>query len=190
MQKAWLLLLCTWEVSTIEISDYLAWIIDIFDGNDYTCLFSQLMTIPFRYSVQLDANLIPCVRKFRSKMGRDYDGPRGGPTVLEIFCALAVECEDKLMHNDDYGNRTCVWFWMILKNLELDDYSDDVYSSRAAEDVEDTINIFLDRGYDQWGDGGPFVVKKPYYDMRRAPLWEQLNWELNEEYADEFRMEL
>lgn len=172
------------------MSDYLTWIIDIFDGSEYTCLFRHLMTIPFRYTVQLDANLLPCVRRFRSKMGRDYDGPRGTPTVLEIFCTLAVECEDKLMHNDDYGNRTCDWFWMILRNLDLDEYDDYAFSSRTAEIIDDTIDTFLDRGYDEYGDGGPFRVHKPYYDMRRAPLWEQLNWELNEEHAEEFKMDV
>lgn len=171
-------------------SNYLDWIIDLFDGYDHTCLFRQLMTIEFRWSVQLDGNLIPCVRNFRSKMGRDYDGPRGKPTVLEILAALAVECEDKIMHNDEFGNRTSQWFWMMLYNLGVNTYDDDHYTDRIAEEVDDKINTFLDRAYDEFGVGGIFIVDRPYYDMRKTPLWEQLNWELNEEYADEFRMEL
>lgn len=169
-------------------SNYLDWIIDLFDGGDHLCLFRQLMTIEFRYSVQLDANLIPCVRRFREKMGRDYDGPKGPPTVLELLATLAVECEDKIMHNDDFGNRTTQWFWMMLYNLGVNIYDDIHYTDRTAEEIDDRVNIFLDREYDYYGEGGIFTVNNPYYDMRSAPLWEQLNWELNEEYRDEFRI--
>ena len=123
-------------------------------------------------------------------MGRDYDGPRGTPTVLEIFCSIAVECEDKIMHNDDYGNRTDQWFWIMLYNLGINIYDDEHYSSRIAEEIEDKVQMFLSRGYNYYGDGGIFTVNRPYYDMRSAPLWEQLNWYLNENYAEEFKMEL
>ena len=169
-------------------SNYLDWIIELFDGSDYTCLFKQLMSVEFRWSVQLDANLIPLVRRFRDKMGRDYDGPRGRPTVLEILATLAVECEDKIMHNDEYGNRTCQWFWMMLYNLGVNMYDDVHYNHRTAEDIDDKIATFLDRSYDYYGEGGIFTVNRPYYDMRLAPLWEQLNWQLNEEHSDEFKM--
>lgn len=166
------------------------WIIELFDGSEHTCLFKQLMTVEFIWHVPLDANLLPCVRRFRDKMGRDYDGPTGRPSVLEIFVTLAVECEDKIMHNDDFGNRTCQWFWMMLHNLGVNIYDDAHYNNRTAEEIDDKIQTFLDRTYDYYGEGGIFTCNHPYYDMRSAPLWEQLNWELGEEYADEFRMEL
>lgn len=169
-------------------SNYMEWIIDIFDGSDHTCLFRQLMTIEFRWSIDLDANLLPCVRRFRDKMGKDYDGPKGRPSVLEILVTLAVECEDKIMHNDEYGNRTTQWFWMMLYNLGVNVYDDIHYNDRIAEKVDDKVNIFLDRDYDYYGEGGIFVVNRPYYDMRVAPLWEQLNWQLYEQYKDEFRV--
>lgn len=170
-------------------SNYMEWIIDLFDGYEHVCLFRQLMTIEFRWTVQLDANLLPCVRKFREKMGRDYDGPKGRPTVLEILATLAVECEDKIMHNDDFGNRTCQWFWMMLYNLGVNIYDDTHYTDRTAEEIDEKVNFFLDRCYNYHGDGSIFNCNNPYYDMRSAPLWEQLNWELGEEYADEFKME-
>ena len=170
-------------------SNYMEWILDLFDGYEHTCLFRQLMTIDFRWYVQLDANLIPCVRRFREKMGRDYDGPRGTPTVLEILAALAVECEDKIMHNDEFGNRTCQWFWMMLFNLGVNIYDDAHYTDKIAEEIDEKVNLFLDRCYNYHGDGSIFTCNNPYYDMRSAPLWEQLNWELGEEYADEFKMD-
>ena len=173
----------------IDLSDYMQWLIETFDGEDYQCLFKHLMTIPFRYSVQLDANLIPCVRDLRDKMGKDYDGPKGRATVLEILCALAVECEDHIMHNDKYGNRTAQWFWIMLYNLGINTYDDTHYNNRTAEDVDDKVDIFLDRAYDYYGEGSIFVVNRPYQDMRVAPLWEQMNWYLSENYFDEFKMD-
>lgn len=169
-------------------SNYMKWIIDIFDGEEHKCLFRQLMTIEYVWHIQLDANLLPCVRRFREKMGRDYDGPTDRPSVLEIFVTLAVECEDKLMHNDDFGNRTTEWFWKMLYNLGINVYDDAHYTDRISEIVEDKVQMFLDRTYSYYGDGNIFVCNNPHYDMRSAPLWTQLNWELCEEYADEFRV--
>lgn len=169
-------------------TNYMDWIIELFDGSEHTCLFKHLMTIDFRWSVQLDGNLIPCVRRFRDKMGRDYDGPRGNPTVLEILVSLAVECEDKIMHNEEFGNRTCQWFWMMLYNLGINVYDDIHYTNRIAEEIDDKVDTFLDRTYNYYGEGGIFTVDRPYYDMRLAPLWEQLNWELNEKYSEEFKI--
>ena len=31
--------------------------------------------------------------------------------------------------------------------------------------------------------------ERPYQDMRVAPLWEQMNWYLSENYFDEFKMD-
>ena len=171
------------------MSDYMSWILDVFDGHDHTCLFAQLMVIPFTYSVKLDANLFPCVRNFRAKMGRDYDGNTGEPTVLEILCTLAVECEDKIMHNDEFGNRTAQWFWIMLYNIGINIYDDACYNDRIAEKIEEKVDIFVNRMYDYYGDGGAFIVNRPYYDMREAPLWEQLNWYLTENYRSEFKMD-
>lgn len=170
-------------------SDYMMWIFEVFDGHDHTCLLSQLHNIAFRYSINLDANLYPSVRNFRAKMGQDYDDRTGNPSVLEVLCALAVECEDKIMHNDDYGNRTAQWFWMMLYNLGVNIYDDEHYTDIIAEKVEEKVDIFLDRAYDFNGNGNIFCCKKPYYDMRIAPLWEQLNWYLVENYSKEFKLD-
>lgn len=94
------------------------------------------------------------------------------------------------MHNDDFGNRTTEWFWLMLYNLGINIYDDEHFTSKAAEDIEEKVYTFLNRSYNYYGDGALFVVNNPYYDMRNAPIWEQLNWYLNENYSDEFKMEL
>lgn len=175
---------------TIEESNYIQWIIEMFDCAEHTCLIKQLMTIPFEIHVPLDGNLYPCVRAFRKRLRIGYDGPKGSPSVLEIFCALAVECEEKLMSNENFGNRTTTWFWAMLYNLGVNIYDDIHYTARVAEDVEDKVYMFLDRTYDYYGEGNIFTVNRPYYDMRVAPLWEQMNWWLTENYSEEFKMEL
>lgn len=165
------------------------WIFEIVDGYDYKCLLRQLMLIEFHSDIWLDNNLMKAVYEFRSRMGSDYDGPDSSPSVLEIFVVLAVHCEDKIMHDDDRGNRTSDWFWVILENLGLDDYNDNRYASRIAERVEDIIDIFLSRDYEYDGSGGSaFPLREPLSDMRDVDLWQQLNWWLVEnKYEEEFR---
>ena len=169
-------------------SRYMKWIIETFDGETHTCLFRQLMNIEFTWKIQLDANLLPCVRRFRESMKGKYDGPTERPSVLEIIATLAVECEDKIMRNDDFGDRTTEWFWKMLYNLGVNVYDDIHYTDRIAEEIEDRVEMFLNRTYNYYGDGNIFVCNNPRYDMRSVPLWTQLNWELCEEYADEFRV--
>lgn len=170
-------------------SEYLKWIFDVVDGWDYSAMLKQLHLVEFYSDVWLDENIVDKVYIFRDKMGADYDGPEGKPSVLEIFVTLAVECEDKLMHDDARGNRTAKWFWMILENLGIDRYDDIHYTANASEKISDIIDIFLERDYDYCGKSGgcAFPCEKPFYDIREAALWEQMNWYLSENYMDEFR---
>lgn len=172
----------------MDENEYLRWIFDVIDGWDYSCMLKQLHTIEFYSDIWLDENLIDDVESFRDRMGRDYDGPRGGPTVLEIFVVLADKCEDKIMHNPDFGNRTSDWFWAMMDNLGLGRYDDVHYNSNSSEKVSDIIDIFLEKDYEYDGTcGGAFPCKDPPKDMRNTALWEQLNYWLNENYYDEFR---
>ena len=124
----------------------------------------------------------------RRSFGKGYDGPTDTPTVLELLASLSIECEDYIMRNEEFGDRTVQWFWMMLYNLGINIYDDIHYTVRTAEIIEEKVETFIERTYNYYGDGNIFVCNNPFYDMRSAPLWEQLNWELNEEYSDEFRV--
>ena len=169
-------------------NEYLRWIFEIIDGWDHISMLCQLHNIEFYSDVWLDDNIIESVYVFRDRMGRDYDGPRGKPSVLEILVVLAVDCEEKIMHDDARGNRTAYWFWEIMDNLGLKRYDDTRYNSASSEKISDIIDIFLEKDYDYYGNGGSaFPCEHPIKDMRDTALWEQLNYWLNENYYDEFR---
>ena len=146
------------------------------------------MFTPFRIVNRLDGNLFPCVRKMRRNFANGSIDTNEDPSVLEIIASLAIECEDYIMRNEEFGDRTTEWFWKMLYNLGVNVYDDEHYTPAIAEDISDKVDVFLDRTYDYYGEGNIFVCNNPHYDMRNAPLWEQLNWELNEEYSDEFRV--
>ena len=169
-------------------SEYLRWIFDIIDGWDYSSMLKQLHTIEFYSDIWLDENMVEEVYCFRDRMGRDYDGPRGKPSVLEIFVVLADKCENRIMHDESKGNRTVEWFWSMMDNLGLSRYDDIHYNSNSSEKISDIIDIFLEKDYDYDGNhGGAFPCKNPSKDLRNTALWEQLNYWLNENYYDEFR---
>ena len=48
--------------------------------------------------------------------------------------------------------------------------------------VQNIIQRFLDRDILPNGDGGLFVLKKPYDDMRNVDIWTQANWYISETY--------
>ncbi len=168
--------------------EYLRWVFGIIDGEGYESMLLQLHMVDFYSDIWLDENIINDVYCFRERMGRDYDGPRGKPSVFEVLVVLAVLCEERIMHDDEKGNRTADWFWDIMDNLGLSRYDNTHYNSRTSEKISDIIDIFLEKDYDANGHGGgAFSCEHPMKDMRLTALWEQLNYWLNENYYSEFQ---
>lgn len=44
----------------------------------------------------------------------DYDFVTMKVTVLEVFVAIAIRCEEEIMQDDELGDRTKIWFWGLL----------------------------------------------------------------------------
>ena len=142
---------------------------------------NYLYSIPFRWSVENDENRAADGIKLRddilhnSRMSNEL----GPCRVLEMLIALAVRCENDIMHEKNQGDRTGVWFWTMIENLGLagmDDYCFDDYLVRRS------ISKFLDRRYDRDGYGSIFYVTKRREDMRGVELWYQMCWFLVEQY--------
>lgn len=101
------------------------------------------------------------------------DGPC---SVLEMIIALAVRCEETIMDNTGYGDRTSQWFWNMMNNLGIGYMTDDIFD---REFVEDTIDIFLERRYKPDGRGGLFYIRGCEEDLRDIEIWSQLCWYLD-----------
>lgn len=98
-------------------------------------------------------------------------------SILEMMIALSIRCEDYIMTDDRYGNRTGEWFWNMILSLGLTGMTDTNFNKGFVEEV---LFRFITRDYDADGSGGLFTILNPHIDMRKIEIWHQLNWYLEE----------
>jgi hypothetical protein len=136
-------------------------------------LLRQLYTKEFVWIIPNDDNRAEDGRDLRyefiEKEELDYVDPNWldlGCSMLEMLIGLsrrlAFESEGKPSD----------WFWHLLKNLKLNDYTDD--SDLPYDKVDDTLNRIIWRTYSRTGNGGLFPLRKPNKDQRDVEIWYQL----------------
>lgn len=168
--------------------EYFNWLFDIACGErfskniSYFKLLNCLHSITFKVVIKNDVN--------RAKDGADLrrryflimkcDSNMGARpcTVLEMMVALAIRCEESIMDNPAFGDRTGQWFWTMVHTLGLSDMTDDRFDEKL---VREKIDTFLNRKYEPNGRGGLFEIKHCRRDLRKVEIWYQLNW-----YLDQF----
>ena len=159
--------------------------------SSYNKLLSYLDCIEFEYDEQLDVNRAKAGVNFRYRFGFEHGISNidieeqldvRPCSVLEMMVTLAFTCEESIMTNLDYGDRTGQWFWNMIATLGLGSMTDESFDE---DYVCECILRFMNREYDYYGNGGLFVVNNPYKDMRETDIWYQLCWYLNENYEDE-----
>lgn len=136
-------------------------------------LLIYLHQTEFRYSIRKDGNRAEDGIDLRGRYGEITDDPC---SVLEMMVALAIRCEEEIMDDPKFGNRTGQWFWGMINNLGLGSMSDDRFDRKYVDEV---ITRFLDRDYEPDGKGGLFTVKDCEYDLRDYEIWYQLCWYLD-----------
>ena len=99
-------------------------------------------------------------------------------SVLEMVLALAIRCEDTIMANVRYGDRTTQWFWSMIKNLGLSYMTDERFNKDEAIRI---IYKFMERQYEPNGRGGLFYMPDRNEDLTQIDIWTQLCW-----YLDKF----
>lgn len=99
-------------------------------------------------------------------------------SVLEMLVALARRCEDSIMADTHYGDRTHVWFWHMFHNLRLNVYDNSKFHWPYDEEMEEAIRIiierFLNREYEYDGTGNIFKFDYPNFDVREIEIWDQM----------------
>lgn len=98
--------------------------------------------------------------------------------VLEALVALADSLENKIMTNTEFGDRTSLWFWIMINNLGIDLYDFEF----DEEYVDAVVERWLSRQFDSNGDGSPFPLKNPPEDMRQTPMWRAAQLYLSENF--------
>ena len=150
----------------------------------YQHLLETLHETEFIWTVNNDENRaadgINLRARFSEDKGLDFrecrdilDGPC---SLLEMMVGLACRCEDSIMGDEEYGDRTAKWFWIMIHNLELYDEDDGRYDD---EYVQFVIESLLYRTYQRNGKGGLFYIKNCRRDLRKVEIWYQMCWYLN-----------
>lgn len=167
---------------------YFEWMVDLVCkgryGKDvsYRKLLNQLNHIEFYALIRNDQNRaedgISLRRRFSLRAyDEDISDVMDCPcSVLEMLVALAIRCEESIMANPDFGDRTGQWFWGMIGNLGLGGLDDSHYDEQY---VEDTVVRFLEREYAPDGAGGLFRIKNCEHDLRDVEIWYQMCWYLD-----------
>lgn len=141
----------------------------------------HLHTIEFRYYIDRDGDRYYDGLDLRYHFGYNHhidDAEKyitGPCSVLEMIYALAIKCEEWIMSNALYGDRTGQWFWNMITNMGLGAMSDERFD---RDYVDFVVNRFMDREYEPNGKGGLFTVNNSDRDLREVEIWWQLCWYL------------
>lgn len=145
----------------------------------YQSLMECLFEIPFRYSIDLDINREMDGYSLRDRYVYEKKERPECPvycSVLEMMTALSLRCEENIMDDPRFGNRTGEWFFMMLRNLEVTGMTEEYFDK---EYVISQVNCFLDRKYKPDGTGNIIKIKNCSEDLRTVEIWMQLLWFLD-----------
>lgn len=170
------------------IDGYFDWLLEIVCDNYqkkyYTMLMKYLFSVEFTYILDMDAHRaadgIDLRSSYADYLGVDYREIRDilmGPcSLLEMMVGLSVRCEESIMGDLDYGDRTGVWFWYMIKSIGIDNEDDGRFNERR---LQQKIDNLLSRNYSKDGRGGFFFIPSCDSDLREIEIWYQLCWYLN-----------
>lgn len=153
------------------------------DPEDYSEILRYLFDVSYLYSIPMDGNRYEDGIGLRYRFGEETGIDTAviasmldifPCSMLEMMAAMAIRCEEDLMYNPKYGDRTGVWFWHMIDSLGFKDMTDGrVDCDKAAVIV---LN-FLKHNYKPNGDGSLFRIEdgeNKETDMRRMELWYQM----------------
>lgn len=171
--------------------EYFDWILDQVTVPEihynYLKLFRILYETEFTWTIEYDENRaadgIDLRSKFAEQMGYSYEEWRKNLddrpcSLLEMMAALAIRCEDCIMGDADYGDRTDIWFWNMIVTMGLKDEDDEEIDVIY---VKERVKRVLNRDYAADGYGGFFYVPGRT-DLQKSEIWYQLNYWLNQFY--------
>lgn len=190
--------------SSASLKEYVVWIGENVlnlpgrELNKYSKLFTKLAEMEFVWLHPRDENRakdgLKLRREFTNETDLDLDSSSGilpKCTVFEMLAGLARRCEDQLMHNLSYGNRTSEWFFIMIDNLGLSGFTNKNWDSDTDDDIFNAVHTFLYRKYKINGfGGGLFPIKKRGVNQKTEEIWKQMMTFLSENYTSEDDSEL
>lgn len=169
----------------LVVNKYLRWLRALVDqpGPSYDILFDIAWTTSYEYYVPNDGQRaldgLKLRRQFESETS--FRLPNLGQCrILEFLIGLAYRLNETVYdHNDP--NREPYWFWTLIRNLDLEIYTDEFDFDSIHAEIYDAFGFLNTRSYEPDGsNGGLFPLKKPLRDQRRVEVWYQMQAYLNE----------
>lgn len=167
--------------------EYLDWMYRlVYDGGyskkvSYQKLLDHLHKREFIYILDMDGNRADDGVSLRYHFGYE----RGYSTstielylddrpcsILEMMVSLSKRCEEDIMDDPHYGNRTGQWFWNMIVSLGLGLMTDRNYDPYAIDHI---LTRFMAREYYPDGRGGLFTIDQHRDDMRSLEIWAQMH---------------
>ncbi len=170
------------------INQYLYWlsslVCDEYHQRYYQNLLESLHSVAFTWSITNDENRAIDGENLREQFADEHNYDvrvykrqlEGSCSILEMLVALSCRCENNIMDDRDYGDRTNKWFWTMIHSLKLDLMDDGNYDEDYVQFVIDRL---LTRTYKRDGEGGLFHIPGIKKDLRKAEIWYQMCWYLD-----------
>jgi len=89
-----------------------------------------------------------------------------GCSMLEMLIGVA----DRLAFTA--GGESRKWFWELIANLGLEQYTDK--HKDASAQIDEVCDRVIWRTYSPDGEGGLFPLREPHEDQRDVEIWYQL----------------
>lgn len=166
-------------------TNYLRWLCDDvnLDYDLYRDVASTMLYFVFNDSVENDINRTWDAIANREDFEHEYDvdldlHDDDHCGVLEMMVVLARRAAD-IMYESEDEDQTDYYFWLMFKNLGLDKFRGARYDHQKVAQI---LQIFNNREYDDYGNGGLFKVNVPPDDIRTVEIWSQMNWYLTQEW--------
>ena len=172
---------------------YFSWLCELInlDIDKYELLIRELYNIQFFWILELDSDRQYDGIVLRGECGEEYvgiDKLHDKPcSVLEVMISLARDMND-ILDDEDRGDRTRIWFWEMISNLGLDEFTNECLDGEYGaglvyfNDIQKICNTWLSRKFDYNGRGSPFPLNHPHDDQRKLDMIRQLNAYILENY--------
>lgn len=174
---------------------YFQWLCDkinaSYNKKSYTLLMCALHRKDFIWLVPNDDNRAYDGEKLREEFAEVFNYPNVGDldrpcSMLEMLVALSDRCDDIMANPDLYGGSS-KWFWVMMNNIGLDEFTDEfideAYGRANAEfRINEKLNKLLSRDYERNGFGGLFPLNSSKVDQRKTEIWYQMSEYLVENY--------
>lgn len=169
--------------------EYFKWLSDIVNPKGgrghYDMLLYHLYSTEFYYIIPMDANRAADGEDLRIRFAHEVgytehkvkEAISRPCSVLEMITALAIRIEAEIMGEIEIGDETSKWFWGMIVNLGLSDFTDANFN---ADEVDTIVYRFLERQYEKDGEGGLFYLNHCKRDIRKIEIWYQMCWYLDE----------